>query len=495
MVLVGVLVFTSSEAQAAKQKAPDPTIFVAPFSSTRDLTTSPEYQWLGDAMAMALDTRLFQTTKINYLALRQVQSTLQHEKIRRGELHIPETAANLGRAMGADYAVVGSYSASWPDVKFVVRVINVSNSNAELTFSVYGHIGDMIPLEAEIAKHLIEFKPLAKLPTKVARMGTEDIYAWREYVLAQQILMAQSLAPNREVILPEESINEAMKHLTQALTIDKSFGPAQADMAICEVLLKDYTKADQYLAEAVSNSKTDPETLLAGYFIKWQQRQDGPALAELSTILEKFPGYLLVRGYKGEMLLALKRYDEAVTHFDEYITRVPSQVWAMSQKGYALSKLGKFDEAINITAQAAQMHPESPVLAVDLASRYIDAKKFKDAEAKLKAAITKFPKFALAYSRLSFVKLSTGFYDEAKELAEQAIVLASGINQHKERAYARLNLAHIYILKGEMNAAADALQLAAQDGLQKVDQIKNDPKCQTGLTNPLLAPVISKFNN
>ncbi len=488
LALVAAVMFMSSSAEAAKKKN-DPTIFIAPFSTQ----STAEYHWISDAMANALGVRLFQTSKVNYIFRRQIMSSIRNDKIDRTELHDPKEAAELGKTLGADFAVVGTFNAAWPEIQIVIRVIDVSNNNVVHTFSVAGYLDDLVKLEGEIAVHLAEFKPLSKMPTKEGRFGTSKLYAWRHETLAQQILMAQSLAPTRASILPQEAIKKAMESAKAALAIDPKYDAAHASVALCHVLLQDLTNAGLAYEEASSSAKTDPEVALIGYFIKWQQRQDALALQELDNIIKNHQGFLRAYIYKGELLQAMNKHEDAVAHFQSFLERAPKQVRAMSGIGLSFSKLKRYNEAISITKQAVDMRPNSPTLLVSLADRYIDAQRYTEAETHLKNTMKSFPEYAPAYVRLSSVYLQVNRLLDAKHFAEEAIRLAGDLPQHNDRGAARINLAQYYLINGEITAAADALQLAHKDGATSIEQLQADSRCADGLKDSRMASSISLF--
>jgi len=257
-----------------------PTYFVAPFSASS--SSGSEYLWIGDAMAQALTTRLHKSAQVNYLSMRQVAAAIRNDNIERAMLHDPQTASRLGKLLGADYGIVCSYNAAWPDISFIVRIVDIKKRQVQTTLSRSGHLDQLVTIESELASAIAGALKLNRLPVKKGEFGTADLYAWRQLILGQRILWEQSLSPAGQIILPPEAAATALKHFEKASLLDAKFAQAWADQAIAMSVAQRHQDALTAVAKALALSKADePEVVLAAYFVHWRLASDTAAASSL----------------------------------------------------------------------------------------------------------------------------------------------------------------------------------------------------------------------
>lgn len=129
-----------------------------------------------------------------------------------------------------------------------------------------------------------------------------------------------------------------------------------------------------------------------------------------------------------------KNYEQAISGFDRVIATNPRNVQARFERAWALSQLGREDEAITAFAQIAQDFPELPEPHNNLALIYAKRGDLKRAEAELLLALDARPDFAIGYTNLG---------DIYRRLAENAY--AAALKRNPRDAKAKAGLAQVQL--------------------------------------------------
>ena len=453
-----------------------PTVAIAPFTTT----STQEYEWIGLALADALSLRVHKQSELNALTLRQVKAAIRHDNIDVANLMDDKTASALGRQLGADFLLVGSYVALWPDIEIHVKTLDPQNNKVIHAEVISGNLDELTQLEARLAQTLAKDLGAKDAAANPGAFGTASLQAWRSSTLGASLLLEQSLSPeaadpNVPLRLPASAIGTAEKHLEHATKVDADFGNAWATLGIAQILKGDEKAAWRSFGKASAlGAGHDPTAALGATFVRMRQGRWDDAANILKTAIERHPGFLHARGYLGQLYNRQGRHREALAAFDAYLSVAPHQAWALAQRGYTKSKLKDHVGAIDDTLTAVKLLPESPSLLVQLASRYIDAGKLVGAEDALQQAIKADPQESIAYVRLGYVYLLQGKDSQAITVSEKALTYTPNDTSAHEKAYAHLNLARAYGHQGDLNKAFEHLQKAKAAGIKTFDEIEND---------------------
>jgi tetratricopeptide (TPR) repeat protein len=455
------------------------TVAVAPFSST----SSTEYQWIGPGLAQALCLRLLGRPDISAYTVRQVNAAMHDDNIDAAGLANDETAFGLGRQLGADVLVVGTFEAAWPDIKIVVRTLDPSAKKVLQTEELTGDLDQLFDLEAKAARGLAPQLGAALGTVAPGGFGTRSLRAWRDTTLALEILNWQSLSPraadpNVPINLPETAVTKARTYLEQATKADPKFLEAAAGLALAQLLLGDAEGARKSLATA-SAGNVSPTAVLITYFAQMREGRFDDALRTLDAAITARPGFLHARGYLGDLYNHLGRHREARAAFEQYHQKAPKNPWVLAQLGYTKSKLKDHLGAISDTIAAVDLVPDSPSLLIQLASRYIDGNKLAGAEDALMHALELFPDEARIYVRLGYVYLRQDKLDLAIPISEKGLALAQFEDRRKDRGYAHLNLARAFGRLGDLDRAFEHLGKAKECGIASFTEVESDPALAT----------------
>ncbi len=465
-------------AYAAPRAAGRTTIAVAPFTSG----SSDEYQWIGLALARALVARVAHQPELNAVTLRQLNAAVRQDSLAAEDLGKEAVAVKLGRLLGAGLLVTGSFEARWPDIRVQMKVLEPASGKVKNTYMLDGGLDELAQLEARLARYLA-LELGAKDPVITAgAFGTQSLRAWRDTTLALATLEWQSLGPQAadpraELSLPQEAIQKARTQLEEAIHYDSDYGEAWAALGIAQALLGDTKAAWKSFGKATAlGAGHNPTAVVGAAFVRMREGRFLDAADILHAAINHRPGFLLARGYLGELYNHIGRHKDALQAFQEYAEAAPQQPWVLAERGYTKSKLGDYKGAIEDTVAAVDSAPDSPSLLIQLASRYIDAGKLIGAEDALLQTVKLHPDETRAYVRLGYVYLLQKKDDLAIPISEKALVQAKLKSADRDTAYAHLNLARAYGRKGDLTRAFEHLGAAKAAGLRSLAEIENDPE-------------------
>jgi len=459
--------------------------------------SSEEYQWIGAALANALAMRVAMQPELNGVTVRQLDAAIRQDNLEGEPLTDDAMASKLGKLVGADLIVVGTYAASWPSIELRVKAIAPSTGKVKDATALDGELDALIDLEARLATWLAKTLGAAQPNVTPGSFGTSSLIAWRETTLARAVLDWQSLGPQAadpkaEIVLPPEALKKAKEQLRHATVLDPDFGDAWASLGIAQALLGETKDAWRSLGKATAlGFGHHPTAVVGASFVRMREGRFEDAAAILTSAIDRHPGFLHARGTLGELYNQMGRPKDALAVYEDYARMAPIQPWVLTQRGYTKGRLGDRAGAINDAIAALDLAPESPSLLISLASRYIDADKLIGAEDALLQALRLFPAETRAYVRLGYVYLLEGKDDLAIPISEKALVQAPLKSEGRDRAYAHLNLARAYGHKGELERAFEHLRLAKAAGVPSFAEIERDAKLTALCKDPRYKKIIA----
>jgi len=149
----------------------------------------------------------------------------------------------------------------------------------------------------------------------------------------------------------------ARSDFEQAQHIDPLFFEALIELLAVLVELRCYEEATTYLERA---EKLDPESPEPPFYrALLAERQGAPqqALEHLEVCLQRDPTSLQVLNNKGNILLGLKRLDEAIACFDFILEQQPDYALAHFNRACVLAQYGDLDASLVALASALDLEP------------------------------------------------------------------------------------------------------------------------------------------
>jgi DNA-binding winged helix-turn-helix (wHTH) protein/tetratricopeptide (TPR) repeat protein len=291
------------------------------------------------------DSLINRINSIDGLVARPLSATRRYDGIERDPVE-------AGREQKVDQVIAANYQVAEGKFRLTGQLINVENGQVEETFkvetdgeSVFG-IQDAVA--DEIARRLIARSRVTKLG-QVARRGTDNEEAYRLY------LQGKNLAMMRHPTYAKK----AVEFLDRAIQLDPNFAPAYAQMArvyhesdpsdpsvyekrmafINSALELDRDLADAYVARAeiyllrdwnfsavekdLSRAlELEPNNDQAHWLSAMSLVNRGyvdQALSKIETARAIDPTAVMYMVHRGRILYYARRYDEAVTQYQEAI--------------------------------------------------------------------------------------------------------------------------------------------------------------------------------
>jgi tetratricopeptide (TPR) repeat protein len=443
---------------AAPAKAPPPTLLVVPFHVVGE--GAKDSAWIGVAAAEQLLGRANASKALSWLSLRQLNAVLKRRDQTLEEVSGGAQLFQLSAAMGASHAIAGKITAGGPTVRI----------EALLVTSADGQVVDSAEAEAPPDKLAAAFAQIGdKLFTALKIKGkgppppTGDPAAMKAGVACIEKLLPQPLGPRARPVLPAEDVDEARMFCEAALKADKKYPLARAGLALVRVNQGDAKKGLQEARAAGAGGK-EPLAALVEYYALSQMDKPKDAVGALEKAVKANPGFLHARGYIGEHYNVNKEYAKALKAFEEYLGRCPGHPWVRAQIGYSKARMGNVDAAIDTTADALASDMDNAEIAIELASRLIDAGKLEEAAVAVGTALAATPPRPLAHLRLGYIRLLQGKLDDAIPALQRAIADAKQADEFRTRGIAHYDLGRVFARQGKKDAALAELEASRKEG-------------------------------
>ncbi|MBI2378877.1 MAG: tetratricopeptide repeat protein [Deltaproteobacteria bacterium] len=304
-----------------------------------------------------------------------------------------------------------------------------------------------------------------------------------EFARCSQTLLEQPIGLLNPVVLDQRTLDEAAQHCSTALALDKGFIDAEAALALIDALSGRTKRAEQRIAKLGPSKIFLPEVEVAKFWVLAHAYGTEEALRSLSAAVDAHPSFLLGRGYLGDAYSAIKDYDAAIAVFKAYLEAVPDQPWVMSRIGYNLAKKGDVEGAIDWTQRALKVAPSEAETLLELGSRFIDAKRTKDAITIFRRVIADGGARGEVHLRLGFTYFLDGEYGLAERSFHDAIRLAAAPSEWRTRGRARYDLAKLWMRFDAPENALRHLRAALDEGFRDPAVFVSDPDLQKLSTN------------
>lgn len=262
-----------------------------------------EYNWLSGGIPEILTSKLSNVPDLVVIERRQIKKTLSDVAFTQTGLVDPEKAVTVGKMLGADIVILGSFQIIGKSILITSRVIDVETSKISGSKNVRGSLDKIFDLEFELAEQLIE-----ELGIKITSNTREIIRSAGTDYLRSQALIAEAeristelyeLANWDQIQQTLDLIDEALKYNPtnyQALRwggivfknakfyeksielLEKALEQTPNDQLIRSSLVKPYIETGSYdkaiefqialLNEGYQTDESDPAFIIEAYFRK-----------------------------------------------------------------------------------------------------------------------------------------------------------------------------------------------------------------------------------
>jgi protein O-GlcNAc transferase len=157
--------------------------------------------------------------------------------------------------------------------------------------------------------------------------------------------------------------------------------------------------------------------------LKHQQSHDSEALALIGAALLKRPNDVLALSNYGAVLVALKRFDEALPYYYKAVALKPDYPEGYYNLGNAFKAMRRFDEALANYDQAIIRQPTYAAAFFGRGNVLHELKRFDAALASYNKAIELSPDYAEAFSNRGVTFIELACYDKALASFDKAVAI------------------------------------------------------------------------
>jgi len=145
------------------------------------------------------------------------------------------------------------------------------------------------------------------------------------------------------------------------------------------------------------------------------------ALSALERAEQAGAAAVLLDGLRSRLLMALGRWHEAITLFEQALAQAPDSAPLLSSMGYSCWAAGDMPRAVGLLSQAMALEPANADIACQLALALEESGDMQRAAQVLEQALTHQPIHEKALTMLGRVKLDAGQLEDAAALAQRCI--------------------------------------------------------------------------
>jgi serine/threonine protein kinase len=236
--------------------------------------------------------------------------------------------------------------------------------------------------------------------------------------------------------------------------------PLQIEQAILTALAKDRTQRHKDVPTfSLALLKSSEEWINAGYH-RYRARRYEEALTAYDQAIGLNPNSADAYYNKGDALRKLKRYEEALTAYDQAILLNPNHTDAYYNKGIALGELKRYEEALAVYDQIIGLNPNSDHAYSAKGLTLHDLKRYEEALTAYDQAILLNPNHVFTYYAKGNTLHDLKRYEEALTAYDQAI------DRDQNTSFAYYNKGLTLRTLGKTKEAEQAFKRAHQLGYQ-----------------------------
>lgn len=210
----------------AQAAAPRPTVAVLYFTNAA-LVNHAEYEPLSKGIAEMLIAELAQSPNLQVVERDRLEQLLQEQNLATAGRVDAETAARLGKVLGARYMLTGGFVIDPKQrMRLDVRAVNVETSAVEYVESVQGKADDVLDLIADLGRRVSQGLHLPPPPARTRPAWTPSGRTAGDAGLRRLALMSRGIFEK-----DHGNYAAAADYFRQALAIDPQFERAQVLLA------------------------------------------------------------------------------------------------------------------------------------------------------------------------------------------------------------------------------------------------------------------------
>lgn len=208
---------------------------------------------------------------------------------------------------------------------------------------------------------------------------------------------------------------------------------------------------------------------------------------------------------RAQILLAEKRYDEAITAYQELLVGQPNNARFSNMLGVAYQQIGELGKARSAYQRAARSDATFADPYNNIGTTWYQEKKYRKAVRAYLKALQVDPNLATAYANLGFAYFSDKKYPEAIDAFNRALSIDPDVLEVGGRGGSVLQdhsvsdhgmfyflLAKTYAERGEAAQCAQDLLKALDEGYSDIAKVKTDPSFAKVIGDPDVQRILQR---
>ena len=357
-----------------------PSVAVLPFDN---FSADPENEFFADGITEDVIAHLSKIRSLKVISRTSVMPFKKRE----------QSLKEIGAKLDASTLLEGSVRRAGSRVRIVAQLID-AESDRHLWAETYDReLTDIFAIQTDVALQIADALQAKLSPEEkrlIKKQPTDDVQAYQLYLMGRHCMVRWT----------QEGLEQALTYFDQAVARDPEYALAYATMA--------YAYAD--MATGVAGSLPPAEAYQKAKTAVARALELDPGLAEAHAV----SGYLKY----------ISDYDwsGAEQQLKQAIELNPNSGEAYDFYGLLLAALERYDEAVEMQRRAYEVDPLAH--RMDIATTFLRAGRYDEAEAAVKRVLAVDPHFALAHVTLGWAYLLKGMADQGISELERAVSLS-----------------------------------------------------------------------
>ena len=358
-------------ANATREPAPpfaqQKSIAVLPFDN---FSAEKDSDYLSDGLTEEITTALSRIPGLKVVSRNSAFTFKGHK----------EDLRKVGAALGVTTLLEGSLRKAGKQMRITAQLINAADGYHLWSETYDRSADDIFAVQDEIARKIAERLQVGTTsgsPTGV-RLRPINMEAHEIYLQARHFWNQRGI----------ENLEKAAQLFKQAIDKDPTYAAARAGLAMSYALLPDYAHrpSGEYFPLALAS---------AG-----QALELDPSSADAHAVLG------LIKSYSYD-------YRGAEAEFKRVLELNPNHATAHHWYGVLLRELGRMNESLTEMGQAEELDPLSPIIRVNVLTRFIYARQYDRGLEECERYLRAFPDFGLLHATQAWFFERKGRYKEA----------------------------------------------------------------------------------
>jgi TolB-like protein/Flp pilus assembly protein TadD len=455
-----------------------PSVAVLPF---QNLSTDPENEFFADGITEDVIAQLSKIRSLKVIGRGSVMRFKSREQSLR----------EIGVTLDVATLLEGSVRRAGSRVRIVAQLIDAETDRHRWAETYDRDLTDIFAIQTDVALQIagsLEAELTHEERNRIRKEPTDDVQAYQRYLQAKHCLTRWT----------QEGVDQALKHLEEAVARDPAFALAHAtigwvylDIGLAVAGSLPSGEAFERARAAVGRAlELDPALAEAHAVLghlKYVCDYDwAGAEAELKRAIELNPNSGEAYDFYGLMLSALERYDEAIE---------------MQQRAHAVDPLahrmdivttflraGRYDEALRAVTRVIEVEPHLALAHLTLGWIHLLTGKPDEGIAELRKAVSLSADNTLYLAQLGQALAGVGRTDEAREVLRRLEELS------RRRYVSPYHMAYIHTGLGEYDRAMDWLERAYEERAGGVFGVKGSFLFAPLRSHPRFQALLGKMN-